>query len=157
MKSLWWIKLTRPIEEEKSIEEQLKKLSERTKNLRDLRDKKKEGLQKYQEEAREEKDKKQREIQGFNAEKANYRTTMDKEIENLNKESAKKHKELEESHIAEVAALKKKIDGLEANLLQLKLKNKTEENKLREENKRADRLYTENLNAYDIEMKDQTR
>jgi len=44
MKSLWWIKLTRPIEEEKSIEEQLKKLSERTKNLRDLRDKKKEGL-----------------------------------------------------------------------------------------------------------------
>jgi hypothetical protein len=93
----------------------------------------------------------------LNAEKANFRTTMDKDIENLNKESAKRHKDLEEGHISEVTALKKKIDALEANLLQVKLKNKTDENKLREEYKKADRLYTENLNTYDIEMKDKTR
>ena len=71
----------------------------------------------------------------MNAEKANFRTTMDKDIENLNKESAKRHKDLEEGHIADVTALKKKIDALEANLLQVKLKNKTDENKLREEYK----------------------
>ena len=67
------------------------------------------------------------------------------------------HKEIEEAHVAEVTALKKKIEALEANLAQVKLKNKTDENKLREEYKKADRLYSENLNAYDIEMKDKTR
>ena len=41
--------------------------------------------------------------------------------------------------------------------MQVKLKNKTDEVKLREDYKRADRLYTENLNSYDIEMKDKTR
>jgi hypothetical protein len=67
------------------------------------------------------------------------------------------HKEIEEAHVAEVTALKKKIETLEANLMQVKLKNKTDEVKLREDYKRADRLYTENLNSYDIEMKDKTR
>ncbi len=66
-------------------------------------------------------------------------------------------KDIADAHNAEVAALKKKIDTLEANLGQIKLKNKTDENKLREEYKKADRLYFENLNAYDAEMKDKTR
>ena len=75
----------------------------------------------------------------------------------MNDRSTRMHKEIEEAHVAEVTALKKKIDALEANLAQVKLKNKTDENKLREEYKKADRLYSENLNSYDIEMKDKTR
>jgi lambda repressor-like predicted transcriptional regulator len=67
------------------------------------------------------------------------------------------HKEIEDAHVAEVTALNKKIGVLEANLKEVKLKNKTEETKLREDYKKADRLYSENLNSYDIEMKDKTR
>ena len=67
------------------------------------------------------------------------------------------HKEIEDAHIAEVTALKKKIDTLESQYSTVKLKNKTDENKLREEYKKADRLYSENLNSYDVEMKDKTR
>jgi predicted house-cleaning noncanonical NTP pyrophosphatase (MazG superfamily) len=36
-------------------------------------------------------------------------------------------------------------------------RNKREETKLREEYKKADRLYSENLANYDAEMKEQTR
>ena len=67
------------------------------------------------------------------------------------------HKEIEDAHIAEVTALKKKIDTLESQYTIVKGKNKTDENKLREEYKKADRLYSENLNSYDVEMKDKTR
>jgi hypothetical protein len=67
------------------------------------------------------------------------------------------HKEIEDAHIAEVTALKKKIDTLEGQYNMLKQKNKTDEHKLREEYKKADRLYSENLNSYDLEMKDKTR
>jgi hypothetical protein len=38
MKSLWWTKLTRPLEEENSIQEQLRILDSRTKKLREIRD-----------------------------------------------------------------------------------------------------------------------
>ena len=44
MKSLWWTKLTRPLEEENSIQEQLRILDSRTKKLREIRDQKKEHL-----------------------------------------------------------------------------------------------------------------
>jgi hypothetical protein len=39
----------------------------------------------------------------------------------------------------------------------VKLKNKQEETKQREEYKKADRMYSENLNNYDQDMKEQTR
>lgn len=64
---------------------------------------------------------------------------------------------LEKHHNEEVTALKKKIDNFESQLSQLKYKNKAEETKLREEYKKADRLYSENLLNYDAEMKEQTR
>jgi len=75
----------------------------------------------------------------------------------LNDISRANHEALEKSHNEEVTFLKKKIDTLESSLSQVKLKNKTEETKLREEYKKADRLYSENLNNYDAEMKDQSR
>ena len=53
MKSLWWTKLTRPLEEENSIQEQLRILDSRTKKLITIRDQKKEHLGKYEEESRQ--------------------------------------------------------------------------------------------------------
>ncbi len=53
--------------------------------------------------------------------------------------------------------LKKKIDVTEANLNMVKQKNKTDEIKLRDEYRKNDRLYGENINAYDIEMRDKMR
>ncbi len=53
--------------------------------------------------------------------------------------------------------LKKSIEDLENKLAFIKNKNKTEEQKMREDFKRADRVYTENLNNYDAEMKQQTK
>ena len=53
MKSHWWTKLTRPLEEENSIQEQLRILDSRIKKLREIRDQKKEHLQKYEEESKE--------------------------------------------------------------------------------------------------------
>ena len=57
----------------------------------------------------------------------------------------------------EVKELKKKIDVTEANLNMVKGKNKTDEMKLRDEYRKNDRLYDENINAYDIEMRDKMR
>ena len=53
MKSLWWTKLTRPLEEENSIQEQLRILDSRTKKLITIRDQKKEHLRVYEEESRQ--------------------------------------------------------------------------------------------------------
>jgi len=47
MKSLWWTKLTTPLEEMNSIKEQLMILQSRTQKLKEIRDQKKEHLQKY--------------------------------------------------------------------------------------------------------------
>jgi hypothetical protein len=44
MKSLWWTKLTTPLEEVNSIKEQLRILQSRTQKLREIRDQKKEHL-----------------------------------------------------------------------------------------------------------------
>ena len=56
-----------------------------------------------------------------------------------------------------MTSLKKRIDVLENSLSMVKLKNKTDETKMREEYKKSDRLYSENLANYDAEMKDQSR
>ena len=53
MKNLWWTKLTTPLEEVNSIKEQLRILQSRTQKLREIRDQKKEHLQKYEEESKE--------------------------------------------------------------------------------------------------------
>ena len=49
--------------------------------------------------------------------------------------------------------LNKDIKALEEQLNQIKAKNKAEEAKMREDYKRADRVYTDNLQNYDAEMK----
>ena len=46
---------------------------------------------------------------------------------------------------------------LEKQLKEVKDRNKVDETKLREEYKKSDRLYSENLANYDAEMKEQTR
>jgi len=97
------------------------------------------------------------EIQSLKTTIGTERTNGDREIKELNDRSTRMHKEIEDAHVAEVTALNKKIAVLEANLREVKQKNKTEETKLREDYKKADRLYSENLNSYDIEMKDKTR
>lgn len=56
LKSLWWAKLTTPLEEENSIKEQLKLLKEKTKKLTNLRDTKKENLSRYIDETREQRE-----------------------------------------------------------------------------------------------------
>jgi hypothetical protein len=64
---------------------------------------------------------------------------------------------LESQHKEEVTFLKKKIDTGEANLTQLRLKNKTDETNLHKEHTKYDRQYTDNLLAYDTEMNQNTR
>ena len=117
MKSLWWTKLTRPLEEENSIQEQLRILDSRTKKLREIRDQKKEHLQKYEEESREQKAQRESEIQSLKTTIGTERTNGDREIKELNDRSTRMHKEIEDAHVAEVTALNKKIGVLEANLL----------------------------------------
>jgi hypothetical protein len=80
-----------------------------------------------------------------------------KEIGELDTEFKARQEVLEKKHLEEVKELKKKIDTTEANLNMVKLKNKTDEMKLRDEYRKNDRLYGENINAYDIEMRDKMR
>lgn len=80
-----------------------------------------------------------------------------KEIGELDSEFRSKQDALENQHKEEVKELKKKIDVTEANLNMVKMKNKTDEMKLRDEYRKNDRLYGENINAYDIEMRDKMR
>ena len=80
-----------------------------------------------------------------------------KEIGELDSEYKARQDALEKQHMEEVKELKKKIDVTEANLNMVKMKNKTDEIKLRDEYRKNDRLYGENINAYDIEMRDKMR
>ena len=80
-----------------------------------------------------------------------------KEIGELDSEFRSKQDALENQHKEEVKELKKKIDVTEANLNMVKQKNKTDEMKLRDEYRKNDRLYGDNINAYDIEMRDKMR
>lgn len=80
-----------------------------------------------------------------------------KEIGELDSEFRSKQDALENQHKEEVKELKKKIDVTEANLNMVKQKNKTDEMKLRDEYRKNDRLYGENINSYDIEMRDKMR
>ena len=80
-----------------------------------------------------------------------------KDIGELDSEFRFKQDALENQHKEEVKDLKKKIDVTEANLNMVKMKNKTDEMKLRDEYRKNDRLYGENINAYDIEMRDKMR
>lgn len=102
MKSLWWTKLTRPLEEENSIQEQLRILDSRTKKLREIRDQKKEHLQKYEEESREQKAQREAEIQSLKTTIGTEKTNGDKEIKELNDRSTRMHKEIEDAHLAEI-------------------------------------------------------
>ncbi len=56
-----------------------------------------------------------------------------------------------------MATLNKKIETLENQLKDVKAKNKTDENKLREDSKKADNLYKDNFSGYDNDMRDRTR
>lgn len=78
MKSLWWTKLTTPLEEVNSIKEQLRILQSRTQKLREIRDQKKEHLLKYEEESKDQKEQREQEIQTL-------KTTIGSE--NANKET----------------------------------------------------------------------
>jgi hypothetical protein len=80
-----------------------------------------------------------------------------KEIGELDSEYKARQDALEKQHMEEVKELKKKIDVTEANLNMVKMKNKTDEIKLRDEYRKNDRLYGENINASDIEMRDKMR
>ena len=60
---------------------------------------------------------------------------------------------MKKNHDDKVDRLKKTIDAMESNLRDLKARNKQDEQKLREDYKRADRVYTDNLQNYDAEMK----
>ena len=50
--------------------------------------------------------------------------------------------------------MNKKIDEFSLKLNDVKARNKAEENKLREDYKKADRAFSENLSTYDTEMKE---
>lgn len=128
----------------------------RTQKLRETRDTKKEQLQKYQEESKEQREGRENEIQSLRATIGEENVSKENDMRRLNEISRQNHEQLESMHKDEVTALNKRINTLEAQLKEVKTKNKTEELKMREEYKKADRLFTENLGNYDAEMKDQT-
>lgn len=74
-------------------------------------------------------------------------------LKDLNDNGKARSEMLEKRHKDKCDRLQKEIKTLEDTLNQLKLKNKTEELKMREDYKRADRVYTDNLQNYDAEMK----
>lgn len=157
LKNLWWTKLTTPLEEEQSIKEQLRILVQRTQKLNEIRDQKKEHLQKYEEESKEQKEQREYEIQNLKKQIADENAAKDGKLRELNDYGRARNDALEKRHKERVDALSKRINELDSTLNQVKLKNKTEETKMREEFKKADRLYSENLANYDAEMKDQTK
>ena len=157
IKSLWSIKLTTPLEELNSIKEQLKILQLRTQKLRENRDQKKDQLQKYLEQSKENKEQGESEIKQLQTTIGQSNTDKERELRELNEISKVNHEALSKQHTEEVTSLKKKIDQLEKMQAEVKNKNKLDETKLREDYKKASTLYTENLNIYDQDMKEQTR
>lgn len=157
MKELWWTKLTTPLEEVNSIKEQLRILQSRTQKLREIRDQKKEHLQKYEEEAKEAKETREFEIQNLKTTIGSENAAKEKELKELNDISRSNHESLENRHKEEVTLLKKKIDTLDSGLTQIRTKNKTDETNLHKEHQKYDRQYTDNLANYDIDMNRETR
>ena len=87
---------------------------------------------------------------------AEENSNKEKELKELNDIAKANHEQLEKSHKEEIAALEKKIKDLDTQLTNVKGKNNLDEKKLRDEYKKADRLYSENLANYDAEMKEHT-
>jgi hypothetical protein len=84
-------------------------------------------------------------------------TDKKNDIAELERQADAEQEILESRHKEEVKELEKKIKTLSSNLDMVKLKNKTDELKLRDDYKKADRLYGENINTYDLEMRDRMR
>ncbi|CDW86748.1 iq domain-containing protein d [Stylonychia lemnae] len=157
LKTLWLTKLTTPLEEEQSIKEQLRMLQSRTQKLKEIRDQKKEHLQKYEEESKEQKEQREYEIQNLKKTIADENAQKEQRLKELGDFGKNRHDRLKKTHDETVDRLKKSIANFENQLAELKKQNKTDEQKLREDYKRADRVYTDNLQSYDTEMKQQSK
>lgn len=79
---------------------------------------------------------------------------MEQSLKQLDEEGGKKKTDMDEKHKDEVARLNKEIQKLTTTLGELKKNNKNEETKSREQMKKADLAYHDNINTYDTEMSD---
>lgn len=91
LKALWWTKLTTPLEEETSIKDQLRMLQSRTQKLKEIRDQKKEHLQKYEEESKEQKEQREFEIQNLKKTIADENATKEGELNKLREQGKSKY------------------------------------------------------------------
>lgn len=157
LQELMTSKLNTPMEEVNAIKESRKILIKKTQNLQDLRNTKKEAYDKQMEDCG--KSRESREVQKkilqeqMNNEKANKTSSItDNELI-----GEKNEEQLNENHAANVKRLNSDITKLEKDLAKVMKNNKDAEQALRREYKKSHNAYTDNMNSYDYEMKNQTR
>lgn len=132
-------------------------LQSRTQKLKEIRDQKKEHLQKYEEESKEQKEQREFEIQNLKKGIADQNADKETLLKQLNDQGKNRQDMLLRRHQDRVTALKKRIEDLEGQLGQVRLRNKADEDKWRQEFVKAERNYQDMLQAYDEGMKEHTQ
>ena len=94
------------------------------------------------------------EIKALKYKISNENHEIDRSLKDLNEQGELKKQSMEEKHKDEVVRLEKQITTLSKKLADLKKRNRDDEVKAREQMKKADLAYHDNINTYDQEMND---
>ena len=91
-------KLTTPLEELRSIEENTKYLEEKTENLRDVKDSKEDNYKKYCEECSKSKESRKVQIEFLKGQVGNEKNSRLEQIKEAEEEGLKQEESLKETH-----------------------------------------------------------
>lgn len=153
LKKLWMSKLCTPLEEVKSIREQLQRLDNSVTELSNNLKHKDESYSKYLEQSKEHKLQLQKEIEHLKQLKTQKIGDQRTRSQDLKEKGEEKMERMAQRHAERKAALLKEIADLENRLAATKKQHMDDETKLTGAFETADRGYSDALAAYDEEMR----
>ena len=156
LKKLWTFKLTTPLEEVLSVQEQLNKLKTTTTALKETLRTKEDSFQKFQQAAREQREQRQHDLEDLKKMQIDKQTKRKTDEERLNDIGDQIRKQREEEHLKRKAELEKKLSEMRTQLEKQVAQNKTEEDNQYKAFDGADVGYTTALETYDAELNQQS-
>ena len=157
MQRLYTVKLNTPQEEVKSIKANLSLLKEKISKLEHLRGQKKDAYDQYCEECSKSKEIRDNQIKILKEQVTYENSQRETSIENAKEQGMADEKALNENHESTMAELIKKKEIAEKQHAEQLNKNTKDEERLRKEFKKASSAYRENMNQYDMELKNGTK
>lgn len=156
LKKLWTFKLTTPLEEVISVQEQLNKLKTSTSALKETLRTKEDSYSKFQESAKEQKEQRQHDLEDLKKMQIDKQTKRKTDEERLNDMGEEVRKHREEEHLKRKAELDKKLSEMKTLIEQKIQANKAEEEGQYKLFENADTQYKSSVETYDSELNQQS-